>query len=273
LKRHQTIVNKQRDLLNKPKINHFIAKIPFENEPFTIHNYMIIPGILSHYNFFNTQLDATLKTRIFSDQYKFVHILEPKFTSKPFDSSPKKIEPSRDPKPICVNSIRKKRLFANMKERIANDLLTPQSNFYYKKSITNMLSPPKFCESNKKGICSNCNAKCSFTVDEINNRITVAQLKKELKDHFHPQSRQKVSIVGMKEELLEHYNFTHQNFGENSPNKKIYCYCKKEETEISECMIMCDLAEKCDEGEWFHVSCIQNEGHFLPKDLDDTGNI
>ena len=254
-------------------INHFITKVPFENAPYTFHYFMIIPGILSYYNFFNTEVDTTLKTRIFSDQCKFLHTLEPKIATKPYDSTPKMVEHSKVPKPKCVNSIRKKRLFADMKERIANELLTPHSNFYFKKNITNMISPPKFCESNKKGICSDCNSKCSFNADYINNRITISQLKKELKDHFHQQSRQKVSTAEMKQELLEHYKFTHQNFGENRPAKKVYCYCKKEETEDSECMIMCDLAEKCDEGEWFHVSCIQKLDHLLPIDLDDIGNF
>ncbi len=273
MKRHQAIVNKQREILNKPKINHFIAKIPFDNEPFTNHNYMIIPGILSFYNFFNTKVDTRVKTRIFSDQDKFIHILEPKFTTKPFELLPKKVEQVRDPRPKCVNSIRKKRLFVNMKERIANDLLTPQSNFYFKKSISNLRDPPQLCQSNKKSICSSCNKKCSFNADEIKNSITISQLKRELKCHFHPQSRKNVSIAGMKEELLEHYRFTHQNFGEDTQNRKVYCYCKIDETENSECMIMCDLGDKCDEGEWFHISCIDRADHLLPIDIDDIGKI
>jgi len=273
LKRHREITNLQRIQLKLPKIHQFVAIMPYENEPYTHHLFCIVPGILNYYNFCNTGADYLLKTRIFSDQKKFLHPIEFKLESKLFvpNQVKERVESSFIHEIKNCKFIKRKRLFADMKERKANELLTPRSNFYYKKTNPDLDAIPEFCKINKKSQCVDCpNPKCGFTADEINNGITVSQLKKELKEHFHPQTRKNKTPEDMKRELLDHYLFTHQNFGENKQKKKVYCVCQEEEEENGDLMILCWMEEECDE-EWFHVSCMNRINYALPKDLNDIG--
>lgn len=271
IKRHQKIINIQRVQQKLSKIYHFIAKMPFNNEPYTHHLHCIVPGILSFYNFCNTESDSLLKTRIFSDQKNFLYPIEWKLESEPFDPSVReKVEEPFVHKIKNCKSIRRKRLFVTMKERNAKCSLTPQSKFYYKKSNPNLDIIPEFCKINRKAKCVDCtNPVCLYTADEINNSITGPQLKKELKDHFHPQTRKNKTLEDMKQELLEHYIFTHQNFGEENIQKK-YCVCQADEAENGDLMVLCWMDEQCDE-QWFHVNCMNTLNYALPKDLHDIG--
>jgi hypothetical protein len=272
LKRHQIITNLQRTKLKLSEVQLFIAKMPFHNEPFTHHMYCVVPGISSYYNFCNTGPDFLLKTRIFSDQTKFLHSIESKIETKLYDQS--LIEKSDTPLIQKIKNckfIRRKRLFVDMKERIANDLLTPQSNLFYKKNNPDLSLIPQYCKINKKHACINCNTKCLFSDSYIKDNMTETELKKELKAHFHPQTRKDKTSGEMRQELILHYRFTHQNFGDNY-KKKLYCICQEEETENGDCMVLCGMEDKCEE-EWFHVSCLQRIDYALPRDLEDIGNL
>ena len=248
--------------------------MPFNNEPFNHHLYCVVPGILSYYNFCNTGPDFLLKTRIFSDQKKFLHSIEFKLESKPYDSTQatEKTETTLTNKIKNCKFIKRKRLFVDMIERKANESLTPQSNVYYKKTNPDLAHIPQFCKVNKKSPCITCNSRCLFTEAAIRDDITPIELKKELKNHFHPQTRKDKSFEDMKQELINHYKFTHQNFGENSENKKLYCICQKEEEENGDFWVMCGMEEEC-ENQWFHINCMKELDYALPKDLDDIGNF
>jgi hypothetical protein len=181
--RRQKIVNDERDLLNLPKIHFFIKKIPDSSLTGKMHYLLTVPGILSYLNFNN--LESKLKTRIYSDNLKFQLELVGKISSKPVDIVTKVKSVIID-KEKTINSIRKKRLFIKMKERIANDSFTPESGFFFKKDNPNLNNVPEFCD--KKAICSNCNSLCSFNIEEI-EILPLASLKKELKAHNHQQNR------------------------------------------------------------------------------------
>jgi hypothetical protein len=271
--RRQKIVNDQRSMLNLPKIHFFIKKLPDSSLTSKMHHLLVVPGILSYLNF-NT-LDSVLKTRIYSDNHKFQQVLEGKISSKCVEP-PSKVIPLIIENEKTISSIRKKRLFIKMKERIANDVLTPESGFYFKQDNPNLNLVPEFC--NKKALCSNCESICAFTAEEI-GILPLASLKKELKTHLHPQNRKSIltkksiTVGEVREELLSHYRFIHQNFGEIIKKKKdTFCVCKEKDIKKNSApMIMCELGENC-QGEWFHLTCMEHLQHPLPKNLDDEGN-
>ena len=71
----------------------------------------------------------------------------------------------------------------------------------------------------------------------------------------------------MRNELIEHYRYVHQNFDETISNisnisiKNLVCYCQVDENEKTvdeELMIRCDYGptmEECEKG-WFHLKCL-----------------
>jgi hypothetical protein len=273
--RRQKIVNDQRDLLNLPKIHFIIKKIPDSILTGKMHFLLTVPGILSYFNFNN--LESKLKTRIYSDNLKFQYELVGKISSKAVDTVTK-LKSVIIEKEKTINSIRKKRLFIEMKERISNDSFTPESGFFFKKDNPNLNNIPEFCD--KKAICSNCNSICGYKIEEI-EFLPLVSLKKELKAHNHQQNRKSnltkknITVGEIRKELMSHYRFIHQNFGEiiKKTKKDTYCVCKEKDIKKNSApMIMCELGENCQE-EWFHLTCMESMDYPLPKDLDDEGDI
>jgi hypothetical protein len=67
----------------------------------------------------------------------------------------------------------------------------------------------------KTAKCKDCKSICAFSQNEINN-LKIADITRELKNHFHPKSRminKRVrNIEQSKKELFEHYRTIHNHF-------------------------------------------------------------
>ena len=116
---------------------------------------------------------------------------------------------------------------------------------------------------------------CGYTVDEFGS-LSTAFLKEELKAHGHPKTKtipgtkKQFDIEIRRKELLDHYRFIHQNFGEIILEEKKLCYCLKTYQENDK-MIGCDF-RNCQK-EWFHFSCLDEKNYKYPSDdLIDYGN-
>ena len=281
IKRRQNIRNIQRVAMDLPKIHFFVKKIP--DEDLRCYNntqyFLTVRGILSYFNFNSIDIEPNfqLNTRIYSDNENFSHNLVGKISQKPF-ATKKEAKNFESEKIENVNSIRRKRLFIKMKERIANLTLTADQGLYYKKECPDLNSIPDYCDL--KETCSNCEKKCTYTAEEI-KIIPMHDLKQELKLHHHQQTRtneltkEKHNIEEVRYELISHYRFVHKNFGENDL-EKIFCICqeREEEKENDDSIItwtMCSFAE-C-EYQWFHLSCMREMHYPLPIDLYDESNF
>ena len=171
--------------MNMAKIQYFIKKIPDQDLLCSnnLHYLMTVHGILSYYNFnsIDIQPNFKLNTRIYSDNEKFSHKLTGEISFKKFIPKKQLKQDEFEPEKIKnVNTIRRKRLFVKMKERIANLTITSDSGFYYKNDNPDLNSIPEYCDLKAK--CSSCNEKCTYTIEEI-KILPIKDLKNELKLH------------------------------------------------------------------------------------------
>jgi hypothetical protein len=204
IKHRQTVINKERSNQGTPKdqILFHIIEIKSSIQKSKIEKHL--KSLKNYYNFFSDDF-FNIKSRIFSNQFQFIYDIEATNETKVVSHLENIPKPNELGDQDFVGTIRKKREYIEMIERIHRANLNPQNGSYFKK--TEFSSKPTIC----KATCKNCNVIPKYTLHEIENVLGKEEITTELCLHsHHPSAANKKDV--QRKELLNHYKYVHKNF-------------------------------------------------------------
>jgi hypothetical protein len=204
IKHRQTVINQERSNQGTPKdqILFHIIEIKSSVQKSKIEKHL--KSLKNYYNFFSDDY-FNIKSRIFSNQFQFIYDIEATNDTKVvshLENTPKPNEPDEQD---FVATIRKKREYIEMIERIHRVNLNPQNGIYFKN--TEFSNKPTNC----KPLCKNCCVIPKYTLHEIENVLGREELTTELCLHSHRTTAACKKDIQIKE-LLKHYKYAHKNF-------------------------------------------------------------